>query len=195
MSDPFATLWWLLALRGVAGLLLAVAAVAWPLFTLEALLLGFGLYALVDGAVALWAGLTRRAHGYPFWPFAVEGVLGILFGGAIFAFPDAMAFVLWYLCAAWAVATGAFEILAAIRLRRVCEGELLLVIAGCASLVFGAAMLAWPRGAMIALAWLVGVYAGLFGVLLLALAVRLRRLNDVAGSSGRGTGFASLGKA
>lgn len=176
MSDPFVKLWWLLALRGLAGLTLAVLAVAWPLFTLEALLLGFGLYAIVDGAVALYAGLWRRADGYPFWPFAVEGALGMLFGGAIVAFPDVMAFALWYLIAGWALATGLFELVAAIRLRRVYEGELLLAGAGCASVLFGVLMIAWPRTAMITLAWLVGVYAGLFGLFLLALAIRLRRL-------------------
>jgi len=176
MSDPFSKLWWLLALRGIAGVTLAVFAVAWPLFTLEALLLGFGLYAVVDGAFALYAGLWRHEHGYPLWPFAVEGALGMLFGGAIVAFPDVMAFALWYLIAGWALGTGVFELVAAVRLRRVCEGELLLVGAGGASVLFGALMIAWPRTAMITLAWLVGVYAGIFGLLLLALAMRLRRL-------------------
>lgn len=176
MSDPFVKLWRVLALRGLAGLALAVLSVAWPLFTLEALLFGFALYAIADGAVALYAGLERREHGYPFWPFAVEGALGMLFGGAIIAFPDVMAFALWYLIAGWALATGVFELVAAIRLRRVCEGEMLLATAGCVSIVFGALMVVWPRTAMITMAWLVGIYAALFGVLLLALAVRLRRL-------------------
>jgi uncharacterized membrane protein HdeD (DUF308 family) len=176
MSDPFAKLWWLLALRGLAGLVLALLALTWPLFTLEALLLGFGVYAVADGAFALYAGLSRQEHGYPFWPFALEGALGMLFGGAIIAFPDVMAFALWYLIAGWALATGAFELVAAVRLRRVCDGEMLLASAGCVSIVFGALMIVWPRAAMLTLAWLVGVYAGLFGLLLLALAIRLRRL-------------------
>jgi uncharacterized membrane protein HdeD (DUF308 family) len=176
MSDPFAKLWWLLALRGLAGLALALLAFAWPLFTLEALLFGFGLYAIADGAVALWAGLDRQERRYPFWPFAVEGALGILFGGAIFAFPDTMAFVLWYLIAGWALATGAFELVAAVRLRPVCEGERLLFAAGGASVLFGFLMIVWPRAAMVSLAWIVGGYAAVFGMLLLALAVRLRRL-------------------
>lgn len=138
MSDPFVKLWWLLGLRGLAGLTLAILAVAWPLFTLEALLFGFGLYAVADGAVALYAGLERRDDVYPFWPFAVEGALGLVFGGAIIAFPDVMAFVLWYLIASWALATGLFELVAAIRLRRVCEGEVTLASAGVVSVVFGA---------------------------------------------------------
>lgn len=176
MPDPFVKLWWLLALRGLAGLTLAILAIAWPLFTLESLLFGFGVYAVADGAVALYAGLERRDDGYPFWPFAIEGALGLLFGGAVIAFPDVMAFVLWYLVAGWALATGVFELVAAIRLRRVCAGETMLATAGVVSVVFGALMIVWPRTAMITMAWLVGIYAALFGLLLLVLALRLRAL-------------------
>jgi uncharacterized membrane protein HdeD (DUF308 family) len=173
--DPFARVWWLLALRGLAGLGLAVLAFVWPLVTLEALLYGFGLYAAADGALALYAGLRSQRDGTMLWPFAVEGALGVLFGAAIFAFPDAMAFVLWYLVGGWALATGVFELVAAVQLRRHYAGEALLAGAGLASVAFGVLMLLWPRAAMITLAWLVGIYAAMFGALVLALALRLRR--------------------
>ncbi len=176
MIDPVARLWWLVALRGLAGLALAVVSVVWPFVTLEALLVGFGLYAAVDGAVALYAGLSRAQHGYPFWPFALEGALGLLFGGAVIAFPDTVAFFLWYLVAGWALVTGLFEVIAALRLRRVYAGETLLFAAGAASLVLGGMMVLWPRAAMVTLAWLVGLYAAMFGLIMLALAIRLRRL-------------------
>ena len=178
MTDPFAKLWWLLALRGLAGIALAVLAFTWPLLTLESLIVGFGIYAAVDGALAVVAGLEHYEHGYPFWPFVIEGTLGLLFAGVIIAFPDAMAFVLWYLIAAWALATGAFEIFAAVRVRQLYAGEMLLVGAGMASLLFGFIMIIWPRSAMVALSWLVGVYAAMFGVSLLFLATRLRRLTQ-----------------
>jgi uncharacterized membrane protein HdeD (DUF308 family) len=176
MDDPFARLWWVLALRGVAGLALAVLAFVWPFVTLEALLFGVGLYAVADGGVALYAGLERREHGYPYWPFAVEGAIGLLAGGAIIAFPDAMAFALWYVVAGWAVATGACELVAAIRLRRVCAGERLLAAAGIASLGLGWLMFIWPGAAMVSLAWLIGAYAAMFGALLLGLGLRLRSM-------------------
>ena len=176
MNDPFAKLWWLLALRGLAGLALAVVAVVWPMLTLEALLFGFGIYAAVDGAFAIYAGLVRHEGGYSFWPFVIEGALGLLLGAVVLAFPDPMAFALWYLIAGWALATGLFELLAAGRVRRVYEGEPLLAGAGLASLLFGFIMVIWPRAAMVALSWLIGVYAAVFGVLMLVLAARLRHL-------------------
>lgn len=176
MNDPFAKLWWLLALRGLAGLALAVVAVVWPMLTLEALIFGFGIYTAVDGAFAIYAGLVRHEGGYAFWPFVIEGALGLLFGAIVLAFPDKMAFALWYLIAGWALATGVFELYAAGRVRRIYAGEPLLAGAGLASLVLGFIMVVWPRAAMLALSWLVGVYAAVFGVLMLVLAARLRHL-------------------
>jgi uncharacterized membrane protein HdeD (DUF308 family) len=175
-SDPFARLWSLLALRGVAGIALAVVAVIWPFLTLEALLFGFGVYVTIDGAFALYAGLIRHEHGYPFWPFVGEGVLGILFGATVVAFPDAMAFALWYLVAGWAVATGVFELVAAVRIRQLYEGETMLAGAGAVSIVFGVVMMLWPRQAMVGLSWLIGVYSAGFGLLLFVLSARLYTL-------------------
>jgi uncharacterized membrane protein HdeD (DUF308 family) len=58
-------------------------------------------------------------------------------------------------------------------LRRVGEGESLLAGAGVTSIVFGFVMVIWPRGAMIALTWLIGLYAAGFGMILLVVAARL----------------------
>jgi uncharacterized membrane protein HdeD (DUF308 family) len=173
MSDPYAKLWWLLALRGVAGLALAAGAIVWPFVTLEALLFAFGIYVTVDGAVAIYAGLVPDNGRYAFWPFIIEGALGLLFGAAVLAFPDAMAFALWYLVAGWALATGVFELVAAVSLRPAANGEAMLAGAGVTSVVFGFMMIIRPRAAILGLSWLVALYSAAFGLLLLIVAARL----------------------
>lgn len=181
MDDPFARLWWMLALRGLAGIGFGALVAAWPLFTLELLLAVFGVYAAVDGAFALHAGVQQWRCGNSWWPLAAEGVIGIGLGAAILAFPGPSAFVLWYLVAGWALATGACEIVAALRWRRYTQGETLLAGAGLAGVALGLAMLGWPRVALYTLAWLVGLYAALFGLLLVAMALRLRRAAHAGG--------------
>lgn len=177
MNDPFEKLWWLLGLRGLAGVGLAIIAFIWPMLTLESLLFGFALYVAFDGALAIIAGMESH-EGRLFWPFIVEGMLGLLFGATIIAWPERVAFAFSYLVAAWAIASGVFELLAAASLRRVTPGETLLLRAGIASFVFGVLVAIWPRAAVLALAWIGGLYAAVFGTFMLFLAARLRRLTE-----------------
>jgi uncharacterized membrane protein HdeD (DUF308 family) len=101
-------------------------------------------------------------------------VVDILAGLATFAWPAITALVLIYLIGAWAVVTGAFEIAAAIRLRKHVTGEWMLALAGAASALFGIMLMAFPiAGALVIAIW-VGVYALIFGGVLIGLGFRLR---------------------
>lgn len=69
--------------------------------------------------------------------------------------------------------TGAFKIAAAIQLRKHITGEWLLALRGIISILFGAALLYNPVAGALAVVWLIGVYAVLDGILLLALGIKL----------------------
>ncbi|HUI59160.1 MAG TPA: DUF308 domain-containing protein, partial [Steroidobacteraceae bacterium] len=81
--------------------------------------------------------------------------------------------LLFYI-AIWAIATGTLEIAAAIRLRKEISNEWLLLLSGLASVIFGVLLAAQPGTGALALLWLIGSYAILFGALLLILAFRVR---------------------
>jgi len=166
--------WWILAIRGIAAILFGIAAFVWPSITLAALVLLFGAYALVDGIFAVSAGISVRKEQERWWMMILEGLAGIVLGVLTFLWPGITALVLLYFIAAWSILTGAFEIAAAIRLRKEIEGEWLLGLAGLASVIFGVLLVVLPGPGALALIWLIGSYAIVFGVLLLALAFRLR---------------------
>jgi len=161
--------WRALALRGLAAILLGIAAFVWPGLTLVVLVILFGAYLLVDGVLALVAGGMTRS-----WLLLIEGVASVIAGLLTFVWPSITAVVLLVLVAAWAVITGLIEVYAAIHLRRLIRNEWLLILGGVASILFGVLLVVNPRAGLLALTWLVGAYALIFGVLLVALAFRLR---------------------
>jgi uncharacterized membrane protein HdeD (DUF308 family) len=79
-----------------------------------------------------------------------------------------------YLIAFWAIFTGAFEIIAGIRLRKVIANEWFLVAMGMLSLLFGFLILFAPGAGALAIVLWIGAYALVFGVFLLVLSFRLR---------------------
>lgn len=166
--------WWALALRGLFAILFGLMAFAWPASTLGALVLLYGAYALADGSFAVAAAVVGRTGGFPWWAMLAEGLLGIGTGMVTFLWPGITLFVLLCLIAAWAIATGALEIVAAIRLRREIEGEWVLALVGALSIAFGTGLIVSPGAWTLAVVWMIGSYAIVFGVLLLALAFRLR---------------------
>lgn len=168
--------WWALVLRGVAAILFGVFAFFWPQITVTALVFLWGAYALVDGAFAVIAGVKSHGEYKRWWVLLIEGVLGIAAGLFAFLIPGMTALVLLILIASWAIVTGVFEIVAAIQLRKEIKGEWLLVVAGVASLLFGLALLLNPSAGALALVWLIGAYAIVFGGLLIGLGVRLHGL-------------------
>jgi uncharacterized membrane protein HdeD (DUF308 family) len=167
--------WWVLALRGAFAILFGITAWVWPGITVWALVVLFGAYALVDGVIAL-AEAFRDTTGGPRGMLLLSGVAGIALGILALVWPGITAFVLLMLIAAWAVATGVLEIVAAFALRRELKGEWAYVLTGAISVIFGILLFAWPVSGAVAIVWLIGLFSILFGAAMVGAAFRLRRL-------------------
>lgn len=186
--DQLARHWWVVGLRGLAAVLFGILAFAWPGMTLAVLVILFGAYALVDGILGLFAAF--RGETQHRIALALEGLVGVLAGLAAFAWPGLTALVLLYIIAFWAILTGVLEIVAAIRLRRIISNELGLIIGGGLSVLFGIVLLIAPGAGALAVVFLIGAYAIIFGIALLALAWRLREHGQTAAGHGTATSAA-----
>jgi uncharacterized membrane protein HdeD (DUF308 family) len=178
MIATMARNWWLLAIRGVAAILFGIAAWLWPGLTLTVLVLLFGAYALIDGISAIVAGFTARKEQERWWMMILVGLAGIIVGILTFIWPGKTALILLYFIAAWAILSGIFQVAAAIRLRHEIEGEWMLIVAGIASVLFGLLLFLFPGAGALTVTWMIGIYAVIFGILMLVLAFRLRGLKD-----------------
>jgi uncharacterized membrane protein HdeD (DUF308 family) len=168
--------WWAVVLRGIIAILFGLIAIVWPRSTLEILVLFFGAYVLVDGIFAIVAAFSHRAGYQSWWVLLLEGLMGIAAGIIVFTSPAFTTIVLIYIILFWAIVTGIIEIFAAIQLRKEIQGEWMLALSGIVSLVLGILLLLFPAWGEVTIAWLIGVYAILFGAMLLSLGLRLRRL-------------------
>jgi uncharacterized membrane protein HdeD (DUF308 family) len=178
MLRTLAENWWAILLRGVCAVLFGLSAFVWPGVTLAALVLLYGAYALVDGVLAVgWALVRRQAGAFP-WGVLLAGLGSIAVGVLTFLWPGLTALALLYLIAAWAIVRGVFEIIAAYHLRREIDNEWLLALSGALSVVLGVVLLVAPGAGALALLWWIGAFAIAFGVVTIALGVRLKGVKD-----------------
>jgi uncharacterized membrane protein HdeD (DUF308 family) len=164
--------WWGVALRGIAAVALGVLSLFLPGLTFLSLVIVFGVYAIVDGGLAL-AVASRETQG-PRWSTVARGMASMVAGVLALVWPGITALALLIVIGSWAVASGVLEIWTAIRLRRQLRGEWLLVLEGILSIAFGLALFIAPAAGALALGLWVGVYALVLGGLLIAAAVRIR---------------------
>jgi uncharacterized membrane protein HdeD (DUF308 family) len=166
--------WWLLLLRGIAAILFGILAFAWPGITLLSLVILYGFYALLDGLFAILAAIKGGNIESRWWLILI-GILGVAAGLLTFFWTGITALVLTMFIGAWALIHGIFEIVGAIKIRKEIDNEWWLILSGALSVLFGLAILIMPGAGALALIWLIGAYAIVFGGMLVAFAFRLKK--------------------
>jgi len=174
MVHALARNWWAIALRGAAAIVFGVLAFVWPGATFAAIGILFGAYAFVDGVFAVVAAIRAAEAHERWWLLAIEGFVGLAIGCVTFYDLGITLLAIYYTIAAWAFMTGFLEIMAAINLRKSLTNELWLITGGIASILFGALMIWRPMAGTLAIIWLIGVYAVVFGGTMIGLALRLK---------------------
>jgi uncharacterized membrane protein HdeD (DUF308 family) len=166
--------WWMTILRGLFWILFGVVMLARPGISLLSLTLALGIVIFADGILNVANAFAGRKVHEDWWVLLLVGLTGIGVGALTFYSPQTTAIALVFYVAIWAIATGLLQITAAIRLRKQLAGEVWMVLAGIASVVFGALLIVQPAAGALTLLWLFAVYAIAFGVLLILLALRVR---------------------
>jgi uncharacterized membrane protein HdeD (DUF308 family) len=133
---------------------------------------------LVDGVLAVIAAIKGGAPA-PRWWLAIVGISGIAAGLLTFLMPGISALVLLLFIAGWAIATGIFQVIGAIKLRKEIDNEWFLILTGLISVLFGIGVMLAPGAGALALVWVIAIYSVITGVLLIGLALRLKKHSSV----------------
>ena len=171
---PLARHWWVFLIRGLVAIVFGLLGFLYPGATLFTLVLFYGAYALVDGVFAVVSAVRGKEGLRPRWWLAVVGVLGIVAGLVTYLMPGLTTLVLLTVIGVWALLYGITEIVGAIRLRKEIDNEWLLLMHGALAVLFGLMALFRPGAGALALIWLIASFAFASGVLLIALAFRLK---------------------
>jgi uncharacterized membrane protein HdeD (DUF308 family) len=106
--------------QGIVSLLAGLVALFWPGPTVLALVLIIGVWSIVRGGAEIVEAYTARRDGSSSWGWLLAGgVVGILFGIVLIAFPGVGALALLWIIGWFALVLGVVYIFGAIRLRRV----------------------------------------------------------------------------
>ena len=166
--------WPTLALRGLLAIAFGLVLLIWPAVSLAALVILFGVFALLDGGIALIAGLWTPSRVPGRGMLLLGGVLGLAVGCLALGWPRLTAFALLYLIAVRAMIIGLAEVLTAAWLLRDLGDAWLLTLVGLLSIAFGTVLVLAPATGLLALIWVIGAYALVIGVALMATAVLVR---------------------
>jgi uncharacterized membrane protein HdeD (DUF308 family) len=152
--------------RGLAAIIFGVLTLVWPKISLFALVLMFGIFAVIGGITTIATALQyRHEEGWGWLLF--EGILWTAVGVVALVYPGITAYAFLFLIAAWAIIIGITEMIAPLAFPMSGGRGVLMVLAGLVSIVFGVLIASQPSSGLLAVVWLIGIYAILYGIMYL----------------------------
>ena len=179
VSEEFAPVakraWIWSIVRGALMIVFGILAFVWPLGTAVALAVLVGIFALVDGVIDIIDAI--RFRGSPGVGLRVFlGIVSLVFGALLLFWPHISLGVLVIFVAIWSILIGALQIIANVSLRTQSGRSWVWgVIAGAIGVIFGIVVLIWPKAGVVTLIWLIGIWAIVFGIVLIVLGIQLRK--------------------
>ncbi len=170
---------WVFLLRGITAVSLGLMALFYPGLTITPLVYALGLYILVEGLLSIFAALVTLAGQ---WAFLIEGIVAlvltffVLLGSTIgsMLWPGVTAVMVVFYVGAWGLVTGISKVIASARLRTKIKGVGVLGLSGGVSILFGLIFFLRSEAGIMAMTWLVGVYAMILGILLILVGIKTR---------------------
>lgn len=175
MNELLCRSWWMPAIRGTIAIAFGLAALFWPGLTLLGLVTLFAAYALLGGAISILAAARHRKTHDDWWMPLLLGAIAISAGLIALIHPELSVMVLVLLIGANALVGGVLDIAMAIRLRKSLHDEWILALTGLLAILFGLLVFLFPGAGALAIVWMISIHALVSGILLLSLAVRLRK--------------------
>jgi len=183
VSSALRRSWWLPVLRGVVLLILGLLMLVQPLWSVTALVWIFGIFAILDGVIAIAQWFANRKEPGAGW-FLLSGVIGLLLGIVVVVWTPETAQVLFYLIAAWVLLLGVLGIIASVVLYRARDvGWYWVLTFGLVNTLFALLLLTHPQTVVKVIVVLLGLFAFVAGVILIVSGFATKQLAKDLGTT------------
>jgi uncharacterized membrane protein HdeD (DUF308 family) len=165
---------WILVFYGIISILFGISALLWPGKTAVAIAWAFGVMAVAEGIISVFALFQRHVAVSRGW-LVLYALASLLFGVLAIMHPVAVLNVLLIFIAAWLIVAGVYRIIFAIRVRKEITGEWMIALSGVLAILLGVLFAAYPAAGLLTLAVWIGAAALVYGVLQLIAGVKVYR--------------------
>lgn len=175
-NNWLAASWQVLVVRGVLAVLFGVVAMVWPVETAIAVVLLWGVWALLDGISSI-AQAFRPGPAVVRVAVGLMGVLALL--AAVFALfrPVSAGTILVWFLGLWLIARGVFEVVIAFT-RTPPAPRGLLVLSAVLDIVLGVLFMTHPDKSAVGIAWLLGLLAIVWGLVFIVVGLLARKATE-----------------
>jgi uncharacterized membrane protein HdeD (DUF308 family) len=168
-------IWIFAVIRGALAIIFGLIALFAPIATSIALAIVIGVFAIVTGVFDIIEAIRHRGSSSMVLRI-VLGAVSILFGILVLVWPGISLAILVIMVGVWAIITGVLQIMSSVRHRAVPDsGWVWGIIGGALSILFGVVVLIWPGTGLVAIIWIIGIWAVVWGIILIVLGVKLRK--------------------
>ena len=173
--------WWEMILRGILLLILGALAMVYPDITLAIIILLFGALILVEGIFLVIGSIAIKAEDSMWVVLLIGGVVSVVLGAIILAWPDLTARVVLFLIGAWALIVGLINLMWALKVRKNKEvtGKGVHAIFGIIGIAFGIIAIAWPKETAESIIVIIGIFVALLGILLVIAGFMARKEQSI----------------
>lgn len=154
----------LLVLQGILGIILGAALIIWPVKSIVAVTWVVGAFLVIDAILLIvYSFFTPNKNHTQL--FIVEGILALVFGLLIIAWPEQALKVAVYFFAVWAIAMGTVQIVKAVFSKdEDARAVKISVITGLFGLLVGFLLFSFPLGTVLITQIAIGLAILVFGI-------------------------------
>ncbi len=173
LSSVEKQLWGLAIAQGVLAILFGIVALFWPGLTVALLIILFSVFILIWGIVGIITSLTSMGREKFWWLELIFSVLALGLATYMLRNPVETAAIFVFFIGLTFLVRGVVDILQGLfDGNRKAGDRVFRIIVGVIGILAGIATLAYPVSAGVAVVWVIGLYAVLYGALSIAFAFK-----------------------